>query len=193
MPADARILCVGVGTGKELIHPAKFFPGWLFIAVEPSAAMLDICRRRVEEEGISYRCNFHQGYLDSLPIAEHYDAATCFLVPQFILDKQARAEFFQQIASRLKPGGVLASSDLSADVDSDSYEAMLGVWQSVMATADATAEILSRMKAAYAKDVAILPPSTVAAIITAGGFETPIQFFQAGLIHAWFAKCSAVA
>jgi hypothetical protein len=29
---------------------------------------------------------------------------------------------------------------------------------------------------------------TVAAIIEAGGFETPVQFFQAGLIHAWHAK-----
>ncbi len=44
------------------------------------------------------------------------------------------------------------------------------------------------MKAAYAKDVAILPPADVASIIESGGFEAPVQFFQAGLIHAWFAK-----
>ena len=45
------------------------------------------------------------------------------------------------------------------------------------------------MQAAYAKDVAILPPSSVSSIIEAGGFETPVQFFQAGLIYAW---CSSV-
>ena len=49
-------------------------------------------------------------------------------------------------------------------------------------------EGLSRIKAAYAKDIAILPPKVVAAIIESGGFEAPVQFFKQGLIHAWFAK-----
>ena len=47
---------------------------------------------------------------------------------------------------------------------------------------------LERTRAAYAKDVAILPPDAVAAIMQSGGFETPVQFFQAGLLHAWFAR-----
>ena len=44
------------------------------------------------------------------------------------------------------------------------------------------------MRAAYAKEVAMLPPAMVAAIIQAGGFTAPVQFFQAGLMHAWFAN-----
>jgi hypothetical protein len=44
--------------------------------------------------------------------------------------------------------------------------------------------------AAYAKDVAILSPKRIAAIIESAGFEPPVQFFQAGLMHAWFAKRS---
>ncbi|HET7274536.1 MAG TPA: hypothetical protein VFI91_05125 [Longimicrobiaceae bacterium] len=43
------------------------------------------------------------------------------------------------------------------------------------------------MRATYARDVAILPTDEVGAIMTAGGFETPTQFFQASLIHAWYA------
>jgi signal transduction histidine kinase len=31
-------------------------------------------------------------------------------------------------------------------------------------------------------------PLVIASIIEAGGFETPVQFFQAGLIHAWFSR-----
>ena len=36
LPADARILCVGVGTGLELIYLAHEFPQWRFTAVEPA-------------------------------------------------------------------------------------------------------------------------------------------------------------
>ena len=43
LPANARILCVGVGTGLELIYLAKEFPQWQFTAVEPATAMLDTC------------------------------------------------------------------------------------------------------------------------------------------------------
>lgn len=145
-------------------------------------------RHRVKEVGVSSRCYFHEGYLDSLPAQKMHNAATCFLVSQFMLDKKVRSDFFLQIANRLKPDGILASADLLFELDSANFDAILGLWQRVMATSSASPEGLSRMKAAYSKDVAVLPPTTVASIIKSGRFETPVQFFQAGLIHAWFAK-----
>ncbi|MCL4301805.1 MAG: methyltransferase domain-containing protein [Anaerolineae bacterium] len=188
LPADARILCVGAGTGVEIAYLARKFPHWSFTAVEPSGAMLDVCRHRAKTEGFTARCYFHEGYLDSLPIEDRHDAATCFLVSQFILEQEARSEFFRTIAVRLRPGGVLASSDLASEVGSNDYEALLHAWLNMMAAAGIPPEGLERMRAAYAKDVAILPPKRIAAIIESGGFEAPVQFFQAGLIHAWFSK-----
>ena len=41
---------------------------------------------------------------------------------------------------------------------------------------------------AYANDVGVLAPGRIASIIEPGGFRLPVQFFQAGLIHAWLSR-----
>lgn len=188
LPVDARILCVGIGTGAEMAHLAHKNPRWQFTAVEPSGRMLDVCRQRAENEGFASRCYFHEGYLESLMSTEPHDGATCFLVSQFILDRQARSAFFREIANRLAPNGLLASSDLAADVSSKAYDVLLRAWMIMMASADLSPANIERMRKAYANDVGVLPPATIASIIEAGGFEPPVEFFQAGLIRAWLSR-----
>lgn len=188
LPQDARMLCVGVGTGQEMAHLAHRFPGWSFTAVEPSGAMLAACRARAEADGFAQRCRFHEGFLESLPADAPFDAATCFLVSQFIVDPALRTAFFRGIATRLRAGGLLASSDLASDIGSAAYEVLLPAWTRMMAAADVPAEAIERMRAAYSRDVAVVPPAVVASIIAAAGFDRPVQFFQAGLIHAWISS-----
>lgn len=188
LPENANILCVGVGTGDELIYLATRNPGWTFTAVEPSGGMLDVCRQRTEKEGVASRCVFHEGYLSSLPATEMHDAATCFLVSQFILDQVERTKFFGEIAERLKPDGILASSDLASDIQSPKYDVLLRGWMNMMSAADISLEAMERMRKAYANDVGVLPPEKIVGIIKSGGFELPVQFFQAGLIHGWISK-----
>ena len=185
---DARILCVGVGTGNELARLARAFPGWTFTAVEPSGAMLDVCRQRAETEGFTARCHFHHGFLDSLPANEPRDAATCFLVSQFLVDREERARFFRDIATRLRPGGLLASTDLASDIDSPAYETLLPAWLRMMAAADVSPDAIERIRAAYSTDVAVLPPSQIESILIDGGFDNPTRFFQAGLLHGWVSR-----
>ena len=192
LPPKANILCVGAGTGTEILYLARKFPQWHFTAVEPSPAMLDVFRRRAEEHGISSRCVFHPGYLDALPSNGLFDAATAFLVSQFILERPDRSKFFQSIAERLCPAGVLVSSDLAGDLAATECRDLLDLWFRVMAgsgTAPSPEEI-ERMREAYSRDVAVLPPGDVRDIITLGGFDSPVLFFQAGMIHAWYAKRS---
>lgn len=185
LPPDARILCVGAGTGEEIDYLAKRFPQWTFVAVDPSGAMLDVCREKAQAGGFTARCRFHEGYVETLPGHEVFDAATCFLVSQFILDQDERSAFFRAIARRLRPGGLLASSDLASDVRSGDYDALLDAWFSMMAGAGVPSAGIEQMREAYARDVAILPPVQVASVISRSGFDRPVLFYQAGLIHAW--------
>lgn len=188
LPATAHILCVGAGTGAEIAHFSRIFPGWRFLALDPSGPMLEICRERAAREGFLDRCSFHEGYLDTLDAAPRFDAATCFLVSHFMLDKEERAAFFRAIANRLKPGGMLASSDLGADTATAEYAVLLEDWFRMMHGAGMPPDGVDRMRATYAKDVAILPPAELDAIVGDAGFGPLAHFFQAGLIRAWHAR-----
>jgi tRNA (cmo5U34)-methyltransferase len=186
LPERSRMLCVGAGTGAEIHSLASRFPAWTFTAVEPSSGMVAVAQQRATDYGYADRCTFHTGYLDTLPDSGQFDCASSLLVSQFILNQENRTRFFSAIANRLKIGGVFVSSDLASDTSTEAYKSLLTVWLRTMAAADLSPERVLQMQEAYAKDVAILPPQQVAALISSAGFEMPVQFYQAGLIHAWY-------
>jgi tRNA (cmo5U34)-methyltransferase len=188
LPADAHLLCVGAGTGVEMAFLAGAFPRWRFTALDPSGQMLAVCGQRAGSEGFASRCTFHEGYVDSLPRDARHDGATCLLVSQFIIEPAARIAFFGDIATRLRPGGILATADLATGARPEDFDALLRCWFDVMTAGGLDSQALQRMREAYARDVAVVAPPQVVAMLQAAGFANPVQFFQAGMMHAW--SCS---
>lgn len=191
LPTNAHVLSVGSGTGTEVIALAQRFPHWHFTLVEPSAGMVEVCRQNLKDAGIAERCTLQQGYLESVSPAKQFDAATCFLVSQFLVEPEKRSAFFRQLSQRLKPGAPLASSDLMFDTRSPQFDTSLALWQHITTGTPATKEQLERMKLAYTQDVAVWPMEAVATMVLSAGFDAPLPFFQAGLVQAWVARRSA--
>lgn len=188
LPDDSNILCVGAGTGAELIALAQSNPGWRFTALDSSEAMLDVCREKLDNEGLLSRCDFHHGYIDSLPSSKTYHAATSILVSQFLTRKADRVAFFQQIKRHLAPGGYLINADLARPMEDHCYRALMASWVKMHrynGLSEAQAEASTSL---WDTHVAVSVPEEVEAILVAGGFEHPMLAFQVLFIHAWVAR-----
>ena len=188
LPKKSKILCVGVGTGAELIALASSNPDWEFTALDSSEAMLAVCKEKLEKAGMLSRCDFHHGYINSLPAGKTYHAATSILVSQFLTSSSDRIDFFQQIKRHLIPGGYLLNADLARPMEDSRYRALTASWVKMLRFNGLTEAQAEAATSLWGKQVAVSTPGEVEALLVAGGFENPLIVYQVLFIHAWLAR-----
>lgn len=185
LPPYSKILSVGAGTGAEILSLANAFPNWSFVAVEPSLSMLDVCKARMRNAGLSDRCEFVHGFAHDLPAQADFDAAMAVLVAHFV-KREERLAFFKTIIDRLQPGGYLVNAEISCDLDSAEFPAMLRNWQAMQTFRGGTPESLSALPQQLKEVLAVLSPGETESVLRESGIDLPVRFFQAFMICAWY-------
>lgn len=188
LPQDASILCVGVGTGGEIIKLAEAHLGWRFTGIDPSSDMLDVCRTQLENRGLSGRVKLFHGYLSDYAASDTFDAVLCLLVTQFVKDHDQRQGLFNAMAQRLKPHAYLINAELSADMASPEFSDLLEKWKVMQMLAGSTLEQVENILPVWKDHVSIVPPLVIENFLRNSGFSTPVQFYQSFLIHAWYSR-----
>lgn len=188
IPDDARILCVGAGTGTEIIQLAVRHPNWQFVALEPSHDMLSKCESKIEKRGLTSRCSCVHGYLSDIGQDEQFDAVLCLLVTQFILDREERQSMFDSMANHLHAGGYLINAEISADMQSAAFDNMIDKWVALQREVGATKEDIEKSISMMRQHVAVVPPSDIENMLKQSGFALPMLFFQSLFIHAWYSQ-----
>lgn len=104
----ANILVVGAGgTAQEIIAMAALEAQWRFIAVDPSAPMLEAAVQQLQADDLRHRTQVHLGYVEDLPADASFDAATLIGVLHHLSGDDPKRQILQSIQARLKPGAPL--------------------------------------------------------------------------------------
>ena len=177
LPADARILVVGAGTGADILALYRQQPAWHITAVEPLAEMLAQARAKTADIA---SIHFHHGYLADLPQSDPFDAAVCHLVMHFIAETADKRSLLEHIAARLKPAALLLHSDVIA-TNPDELPVLI---EYTLAAGMPVAGI-PLMQQRFTADIHGISTDDFVALAQSSGFTAPHLYFRVPTIAAW--------
>ncbi len=183
---EKSLLVVGAGTGQEIVIMGAHQPRWRFVAVDPSAPMIEGARERVDALGLLGRVVLHQGEVATLS-AERHDGATLIGVFHHLGGREARDGILRDIAARLKPGAPFV---LAGNCCAYASEPLLTkAWQERWRMHGATEAELGERFTTITQGVE--PPASEQEVLdhlARAGFAEPRRFFASLFWNAWVCR-----
>lgn len=188
LPNQARILCVGVGTGADIFELAKSNKTWRFVGVDPAQSMLKRCEDKLREKGLNERCELFHGYLSDYKSDQRFDAVLCLYVMHFIKDKQDRARMFLDFSKFLNKDGYLIITEISTNTKSPVFNQQIENWKALHALTGTSQEKLDNLPNVIGEQLGVQSPEATEKMILENGFKPPVSFFQSFLIRGWYSR-----
>ncbi len=173
----ASVLVAGCGTGAELLEACAQRPDWELTAVDPSAAMLEASRQRLDRTGGSRGIRWQQSTVEELALEASFDGALSVLVLQSLADDGSKLAFLTSLARALKPGAQLVLVDLMQPERSPLQGQVEQAWQLFQRASglQGATEALD----ALSPRLHPIGLSRLSALVEAAGFSDPAPIFQA--------------
>jgi tRNA (cmo5U34)-methyltransferase len=180
----ANVMVVGCGTGMELTTFGKHMPNWKLTGVDPSQEMIKIAKANIDDSGLNNRATLYNGFVDSLPEGEIYDAATLIFVLRFIADDRNKLSLFKDISKRLRNGAKLVLVDQYGDPNSEYFHKMFKAWGYFMKLSGVPSELAIKI-AAQATDKGLFTESGIIELLSEAGFTKATHFYNAFMYGGW--------
>ena len=175
-PGRARCLDYGSGTGAALPNLLDHFDE--VVAMDPSAAMLDVARARVGVEGS--RVGFREGTTMSSEATSlergSFDAVHCSLVLMFVEGPEAKLATMRVLYDLLRPGGVLVQTEILVE---PGEEATFGLWRAIMRQRGADEDQVNTGERQVYSHMHRTSASEARGLLEAAGFTQVTQAYQA--------------
>jgi tRNA (cmo5U34)-methyltransferase len=183
---EGHILVVGAGGGVELSVFAQECPDWEFTGVDPSAAMLQQARAKLESVGAANRVTWVQGEVELAPKGP-FDAATSFLALNFV-DVERRLAILRDIHARLKKDAPFLIIDGCSDKNSTRFEDDMRVYRAFARRNGAPTDVVELAVAMQRTSLHPVLPEQEVALLSEAGF-VDVRLFYAGLwVFGWIAR-----
>jgi tRNA (cmo5U34)-methyltransferase len=185
--ADASLLAIGAGGGQELTALGRAYPGRKFTAVDPSARMLNMAKRRVEREGVHADIEWVEGEVQELPAESRFDGATCMLALHFVKGRQAKLGLLKAAAERLHDGAPLFLACINGDLAAASTRLQLAGWRSHMLANGIAEAGWEQFAGSLGVESDVIPFEEVTELLTEAGFSGAARYFGSYLIDGMVA------
>lgn len=185
---QARILVVGAGgTAGEIIALAGLEPDWSFVAIDPSAPMLEAAQENIANAGLAGRVICITGDLSSVAGDAVFDAAIMIGVLHHLPGDAAKRDIMRQLAAHLKDGAplVVAGNYRAYQSQPLFMAAWARRWKMSGAQPD---EIRTKMDRILQGAEPPVSQEAVDTLFTQNGFEQPTQFFASLFWGAWISR-----
>ena len=187
----SRVLVVGPGPGDELIPLLNSCPEAEVTVIEPSAQMLELCKRSVAAHAGAQRCSFQQSSLvDALLTGlqpNGFDLVVCHNVIHLVAPAE-QAVMLQQLRDLTARGGHLLVSSYSEAEAPETVDVVLNIARQRLITRGMSSDRIDQLLASRNSVVFSLDARRLTEVVSQQGWPEPVQLYQGLFARLWLCR-----